>query len=263
MRLFFKVLACIGGLFFGVEAVAQMPAADPFEHIDTLRVVGLKHGPHWVVKLSPLAFLDVESLYRVDVERMLGGRFSVQGGMGYGSQNTQLWQNSTNSNVQDREVWRAQLEGRVYVNRDRRPTRWQPGRLLISKPLGQYFAVETFYKQANARYTGTLSRGCDTGNCQFFESYSARAIRYVAGFHLKFGRQNAIQLSETNSRLLIDYYVGLGARWRWFEQRGVPTYDDSRPATFFSDNFDPTSSWGSQAGRFPSLAFGIQVGYAF
>lgn len=262
MRILFKVMTCVGGLLAGYDAVAQMPAADSFNRVDTIQVVGLRHSPRWVLKLSPLAFFDVESLYRVDVERMLGGRFSVQGGLGYGSQFTQLWRNS-NSNVQDRETWRAQLEGRVYMNRERRATRWQPSRLLISKPLGQYFAVETFYKQANAHYIGTLSRGCDTGNCQFFESYSARAIRYVAGFHLKFGRQNAIRLSETNSRLLIDYYVGLGARWRWFEQRGVPTYDDARPATFFSDNFDPTSGWGIQAGQFPSLAFGVQVGYAF
>lgn len=262
MKLTFRVLTCFVALFVSAETVAQRPVADLVGGTDTVRIEGTKQASRWVVKWSPLAFLDVESLYRVDVERLVGKQFSMQGGLGYGSQYTQLWQSSTN-NVSDRETWRAQLEGRIYVNRNRPATRWRPSRLL-RKPIGQYFALELFYKQVNANFNGTLQRGCaENGNCQFFESYSARAIRYVAGSHLKIGWQWPIRLSETNNRLLIDYYFGLGARWRWFEQRGVPSYEDARPQNFFGVTPDPTSAWGSRAGQFPSLAFGIQLGYAF
>lgn len=261
MRLIIKVLIRVAGLLAAYESLAQRPVAYPVDRVDTVRLEGTKHGPRWVVKWSPLAILDVESLYRVDVERLLGKQFSVQGGLGYGNQYTQLFQ-SSNSNVSDRETWRAQLEGRIYVNRNRGVTRWRPDRLL-RKPIGQYFAIETFYKQANANFNGTLQRGCETGNCQFFERYSARAIRYVVGSHLKIGWQWPIRLSETNNRLLIDYYFGIGGRWRWFEQRGVPKYEDARPQNFFGSPRDPTSNWGSRAGQFPSLAFGVQVGYAF
>lgn len=247
-------------------AWAQLPTTDTFDRAeprtDTLRVRGMRHAPGWVVKLSPLSLFDVEGLYRVDVERMLGGPFSVQGGLGYGSSFMQLFR-TNNSRTDDREAWRAQVEGRVYVQRVREASRWQPNRLIIHKPLDRYLALEVFYKQVAGSFSGTLSRGCETGNCQFFERYTAQAFRYVLGTHLKYGQQSAIRLSGNNNRLLIDYYVGLGMRWRWFEQRGVPNRDDAQAAWPNTFGSDPTSSWGTQAGRFPSLALGVQVGYAF
>ena len=264
MRLIFKVLACVGGLFIGVDAIAQRLTADPFGRTDTLQIIGTKRPPQWVVKLSPLTIFDVEGFWRADVERLLGDRFSIQGGLGYGNQFTQPWRINNNSNSNNRETWRAQAEWRVYTKRERLPTRWQPYRLITSRPLGNYFALESFYKQVNAQITGTLQRGCETGTCQFFEQYSARAIRFVTGFHLKAGRQYAIRLSEDNNRLLIDYYMGFGMRWRWFEQRGIPPREDAGALTGL--NFrqaDPTSDWGVQAGRIPSFAMGIQLGYAF
>lgn len=256
-----KGLIGIAWLCVAQQSAAQMPTNFSFETADTLKVEGTKRGPHWVVKFSPLSVIDVESIYRVDVERILSGRFSVQGGLAYGNRAIQLWPNN-NSIAPDREIWRAQLEGRMYINRTRPANRWRPYQLTVSKPLGSYVAFEIFYKQANAHFDGVLERGCDNGNCQFFESYSARALRYVVGGHLKIGRQSAIRLSETNNRLLIDYYFGLGLRARWFEQRGVPDYEDARPA-MFTRNWDRTSDFSLQAGRYPSLAFGVQIGYAF
>lgn len=264
MRLTFRVLTLLFTLFLGSESVAQRLATDPVDRTDTLQIIGTKRSPQWVVKLSPLALFDVEGIVRADVERLVGNRFSIQGGLGYGNQFTQPWRINNNSNTNDRETWRAQAEWRVYTKRERAPARWRPYRLITSRPLGNYFAFESFYKQVNARTEGTLQRGCETGTCQFFEQYSARAIRFVTGFHLKAGRQYAIRLSEDNNRLLIDYYMGFGMRWRWFEQRGIPPREDAGALTDFGfRQGDPTSDWGSQAGRFPSFALGIQLGYAF
>ncbi len=263
MKLTFRLLSLMCTLFLGSESVAQRLAADPVGHPDTLQIIGTNRPPQWVVKVSPLALIDVEGIWRADVERLVGNRFSIQGGLGYGNQFTQPWRVNGNTNNNDRETWRAQAEWRVYTKRERGPTRWRPYRLITSRPpLGNYFAIESFYKQVNAQITGTLQRGCETGTCQFFEQYSARAIRFVTGFHLKAGRQYAIRLSEDNNRLLIDYYMGFGMRWRWFEQRGIPPREDAGALTVFRQR-DPTSDWGLQAGRFPSFALGIQVGYAF
>jgi hypothetical protein len=260
MKHLIRFIGCIFGLIGGYRSMAQLPMSSQYRDVDSVRVEGTSREPRLVLKFSPLAILQPESLYRLDAEYLLGGRHSIQGGLGYGTGYYQLFGGNTQN---DRETWRAQTEWRIYVNRDRQATRWRPIQRLISKPLGQYFAVETFYKQVNAHYSGTLQRGCQDGNCQFYESYTALARRYVAGFHLKFGKQVAIRLSETNNRLLIDYYVGLGGRWRWFEQRGVPTYEDARPANNFSNTIDPTSGWGVRAGGFASIAMGVQIGYAF
>lgn len=266
MRLIQRILPVVFVLLGTLTAWAQFPVTDgfdrPAEWVDTLRVRGLKHDPKWVVKLNPLSWLDFESIYRVDVERMLGGQWSVQGGFGYGNEYANLFRTGT-SDAHDRETWRGQLEGRFYTRRDRPAGRWQPNRLVIRKPLESYFALEVFYKQVNGRFDGSLGRACDTGTCQFFQQYTAEAVRYVLGTHVKMGQQTAIRLSEKSNRLLIDYYAGFGMRWRQFVQRGVPEFEDARPAWQFGADRDPTSNFGTQAGRSGSLAFGIQIGYAF
>ncbi|MCY7358763.1 MAG: hypothetical protein LH609_15150 [Rudanella sp.] len=266
MRRICVLLVVVWGGLIAHQSRAQFPVTDSFdrpaERVDTLRVRGMKHAPRWVVKVNPLSLLDLESTYRLDVERMLGGVYSVQGGLGYGTGYTQIF-SSGSTLSRGRETWRAQLEGRRYLRRNRAANRWQPNRLFIHKPLDTYFAAEVFYKQVNAPIEGTLQRGCDLLTCQFFERYSARAARYVTGFHLKLGQQMAIRLSETNNRLLIDCYVGAGLRWRRFEQYGVPNREDARSAPDFFINQDPTSNWGLQRGRSLSIAAGVQVGYVF
>lgn len=258
-----RSFVCIAGLLIGQQSAAQMSTNYSFESADTLKIEGTKRPPHWVVKISPLSLLDVEGLYRIDVERMLGGLFSIQGGLACGNSFMQLLRTSGSRGTDDREAWRAQLEGRVYVQRERAANRWQPNRLHINKPLDRYVALEVFYKQVAGSFSGTLSRGCEDGNCQFFERYTAQTFRYVVGTHLKYGQQTAIRLTNNNNRLLIDYYVGLGMRWRWFEQRGVPEYEDAQLGWPNTLTTDPTSSWGARAGRYPSLALGVQIGYAF
>lgn len=256
------------GLIVCGGAFAQFPVTDGFdrgsERTDTIRVLGPKRGAHWVVKFSPLAIIDPESTWRLDLERTLGRNFSLQGGLGYGNSYANLFTRS-NSSVRERETWRAQLEGRFYIYRDQPANRWIPVRRITQKPLGDYLAIETFYKQVAGFFDGTLSRGCTDGNCQFFERYSATARRYVAGFHFKYGQQMAIRLTDANNRLLIDYYVGVGVRWRWSEQLGVPQREDSaqQNGQWNTWNGDPTSNWGGGSGRYPSLALGIQLGYAF
>ncbi|KAB7733055.1 hypothetical protein F5984_03705 [Rudanella paleaurantiibacter] len=262
MRAF--ILVGFGGLLLLTRPVwAQFPVTDSFdrptERIDTVRVEGLRKAPGWVVKWNPLAMIDFDSRYQFDVERMVGRRYSIQGGVGYGNERIQIAKQVDNR-FREREVWRTQLEGRLYTDRDLPQNRWRRVRTVTQTPLGNYLAINTFYKQVNAPFEGTLARGCDDGSCQFFERYSARAVRYVMGAHLKMGHQGSIQVSPNNNRLLLDVYAGIGIRWRWFRQFGIPNYEDARPEFIDADR-DLTSEWSLQRGRFPSLMLGLQIGY--
>ncbi|WP_019987424.1 hypothetical protein [Rudanella lutea] len=242
---------------------AQFPVTDSFdrptEPIDTVRVEGVRKAPGWVVKFNPLAMIDIDSRYQIDVERIVSSRYSIQGGLGYGNERNRLL-TQPNNRFPGREVWRVQLEGRLYTDRDLAVNRWRRVRTVTQVPLGNYLAINTFYKQVNAPFEGTLARGCEDGGCQFFERYTARAVRYVMGAHLKMGHQGSIRLSPTNDRLLLDVYAGIGIRWRWFRQYGVPDYEDARPE-FINTDQDLTSDWSLQKGRFPSLMLGFQLGY--
>ena len=224
-----------------------------------MRVTGLQtdRNPRWVLKISPLTLIDPESSVNLGVERLLGGRHTLQTVFGYGNEQTgpQSW----GSSERRQEVWRGNLEWRVYTRRDREANRWR-NRRVFNVPLGNYLAVETFYKQVNTLRNGTMARGCEDGNCEFFQDYTGIQARYVAGVHLKAGQQNSIRLSPENNRLLVDYYLGFGLRKRWLRDYRVPMPEDGRPAV---GRFSGGSLFGDEPGVFASLSLGFRVGYAF
>lgn len=232
LRHLLPVLTLLGSL----TAPAQQIADDPDQSIRRERV------PRWVVKLAPLSLFDPDNTIQVGLERRLGSRHALQGEFGYGWQGMNLWQNNQSSRYSDREVWRGRAEYRYYLG--------PPG-----GPIGQYVAVEGFYKQVNARESGTVGIGCETGNCRYYRLFSDPVSKYVWGGHIKFGRQFSL---TPNDRLLFDIYVGLGFRRSRVERTQLASgvyYYGSAGYTLF-DAFSPRNYAAV------SVAYGFKIGYA-
>jgi Protein of unknown function (DUF3575) len=154
-----------------------------------------------------------------------------------------LWQNSQNKRYSEREVWRGRVEYRYYLNRS-------------YAPIGQYVAAEGFYKQVNARESGTIGVGCPTGQCQYYQLFTSPVSKYVWGGHVKFGRQFSI---SPNDRLLIDVYTGLG-----FRRRRVERFD--RPAAglyyYESAGYNLFDAFSPQTYAIISMVYGFKIGYS-
>ena len=197
---------------------------------------------NWVVKVAPLSLLDPDNTIQIGVERLLGRQHAVQAEFGYGWQAINLWQNSQNTRYSGREVWRGRVEYRYYFNR-------------ANEPIGPYVAVEGFYKQVNARESGTTGVGCETGQCQYYQLFTALVSKHVWGGHVKIGRQ--FSLSPDN-RLLLDFYTGLGYRRSNVERVGRP----SGVYYYGSSGYNLFDAFTPQPYPVISVAWGFKVGYS-
>lgn len=196
----------------------------------------------WVVKFAPLSLFDPDNTIQVGAERLLSRQHTVQAEFGYGWQGLNLWQNSRSTRYRDREVWRGRVEYRYYFNR-------------TGAPIGRYVAAEGFFKQVNARESGTAGIGCETGLCQYYRLFDEPVRKYVWGGHVKIGRQFAL---TPDDRLLMDFYAGLGFRRSRVERFALPTsqyYYESAGYTLF-DAFSPRQY------AVVSVAYGIKIGYS-
>ena len=247
-------------------AVAQEPVAhySDARYSDTVQIQSLTHPPRWVVSLAPLALFDPENTVQLGLERLLAGRHAVLGEFGYGPAALNLWR-TYNSNNGVRETWRGRAEWRIYTRRIRSHSRWQPGRVgrtVTRKPLGNYVALDLFYKQVNARESGSVGRACEDGSCQYFQRFQSRVVKYVGGAHLKVGRQMNLYIPDDNSRLVMDMYVGAGIRRRLVEYYDLPEPEDGG-SYFFSDGSGPFDDILSDTPLRMSVAAGLRIGYVF
>lgn len=194
----------------------------------------------WVVKIAPLFLLDPENTVQFGVERTFGGRSSVQVEGGYGWPGFRYSQDYTYTN---REVWRGRAEWRIY-NR------------INVRPRGSYFAIEGFYKQVNAIENGTIGRAC-TGsfNCQYFQQYRSTTQKFVAGGHLKWGKQFRL-----DDNWLFDFYFGIGLR-SVMHQNFRPQFADSYSYRYSDGLFSWVSLGGTDAPVAPSATIGFKIGY--
>lgn len=254
-----QVLLLAGLTGWAGVAMAQRPDAG---YSDTVRIESL-NPPRWLVSVAPLALIDPENTVLVGVERLLAGRHSVLGEVGYGPAALNVWPARLIDNT--RETWRGRAEWRVYTRRIRSVRRWQPdgtGRIVTRKPLGNYAALSMFYKQTNASETGRVERACEDGPCQYFQRFQSRIVKYVTGAHVKVGKQVSLNERAGNGRLLMDTYVGLGVRYRLVKNYGLPEPEDGGRYFFdnqnaiFNDNifFAPVRM---------SAAAGFRLGYVF
>ncbi|MBD2754200.1 DUF3575 domain-containing protein [Spirosoma validum] len=233
------LIGCLG-LFLAdiLAAKAQSAPSLPLPSLDA------EESQRWVVKFAPLSLLDPDNTVQFGAERLVGQRHGIQLELGYGWQALNAWRSTQNARYSDREIWRGRVEWRYYLHQ-------------TNRPVGQYVALEGFYKQVNVRENGTIGIGCTTGPCQYYQLFSAPLQKYVGGGHIKFGRQ--FVFSADNPRLLIDLYIGLGVRWRTIEraEKSVDSY------YYYSSGYDVFNSFSETPYALISVAYGVKVGYSF
>jgi hypothetical protein len=230
----------IFGLLLSAAAHGQTLRSDPDQSTLT-SLANRSNDRNWVVKFAPLSLFDPDNTVQFGVERLLGRQHAVQAEFGYGPQGMNLWQNNQNRRYSSREVWRGRAEYRYYMNRD-------------EGLIGPYVAVEGLFKQVNARESGTIGIGCETGMCQYYQMFTAPVSKSVWAGHIKIGRQFSV---SPNDRLLIDFYTGLGFRRSHVERFGRPGgvyYYRSAGYNLF-DTFTP------QTHAVVSMSYGVKIGY--
>lgn len=244
-------------------AVAQEPVVG---YSDTVRIESLSRPPRYVVSLAPLTLLDPENTLQFGLERLLAGRYSVLGELGYGPASLNVWRSYNSSfNNGIRETWRGRVEWRIYTRRIRSNGRWQPGlvgRTVTRKPLGNYVALDVFYKQTNANEIGSIGRACEDGSCQYFQRFQSRVVKYVGGAHLKVGRQMILFNADGNSRFVLDMYMGIGIRRRLVKSYGLPEPEDGG-SYFFTDRNGVFNDLLADTPLRMSVAAGLRIGYVF
>ncbi|GAA4395857.1 hypothetical protein GCM10023187_03300 [Nibrella viscosa] len=233
-------------LSFGVQA--QRMQLDT-----TLRPV-MTQPPRWVIKFSPLHLFDPDNTVQFGLERILSPRQSVQGEFGFGLGTFNVWQGSGSGRYTHWEHWRGRAEWRFYTNRYR-SNRNVGINVRSPAPLGNYLAVELFYKQVNAVENYTVGRECTGGPCAFFELRESPVTKYVGGSHFKLGRQFAFGID--NNRLMMDLYMGLGLRIRSVERPPIAAEDQA----FRSGGFLVFDPFYQGASVIPSLTAGLKLGY--
>jgi len=177
----------------------------------------LRLGGKTVVKLAPLALIDPDATIQFGLERRLGPRRSVQAEAGYGWSGLQVLEGDLSD--YRRSLYRFRTELRYYTGRYR-TNRRKGIAVRTDFPLGNYWGPELLVKQINFgrnesiwEFSGYSPDG--RANYRTRELGFVERSRLVLGGHLKMGRQIAFYNTEkaTYSRVLLDLYVGIGARW--------------------------------------------------
>ncbi|WP_018619892.1 hypothetical protein [Spirosoma luteum] len=205
---------------------------------------------HVVIKLAPLSLLlDPDATIQGGLEVRCSPRNSVQAEVDFGHKGLSVVPDEK-QHFADWSIWRVRSEWRHYTGRYRTNSR-KNIHIRSPFPLGNYLAIEGFAKQINA--TKNLVLYDPDPN---FPNNQQEISRFVLGSHIKWGRQIAIpgQSLSTLPRVLLDFYLGVGARYGITEL--TPPIDTSGGG-FTYDRFRPGLSNRLQ----PSLALGLKIGF--
>jgi hypothetical protein len=203
---------------------------------------------HVIVKLAPLSLLlDPDATIQGGLEVRVNPRSSVQVEVGFGHKGLSVVTDEK-QNFADWSIWRVRSEWRHYTGRYR-TNRKKAIHIRSTFPLGNYLAIEGLAKQING--TKNLVLYDPDPN---FPNGQQGISRFIMGSHVKWGRQIAIPgpSLSTLSRVLLDFYVGIGARYGITEL--APPIDTSGGG-FTYDRFKPGNRLQ------PSLALGLKIGF--
>ncbi len=223
--------------------------------------IALSRTPRAVLKFAPLSLLlDQDATVQAGLEYQVAPRRSVQVELGYGWKGLSLSEADI-ERYERAEVWRGRVETRFYTGRYRTNRRKNLA-VRSDFPLGNYWAVEGFYKQINVVKRANVYSAEASSSTESYVLIGSRQVpisRYVLGAHLKIGRQFTVYDPDKRrfARTLFDIYAGAGVRWA---TNNVPTLP-----------FNPYPTCGCGIGRSfeykggqwaPSLAAGLKVGFA-
>lgn len=218
--------------------------------------IALRRVHRAIIKFAPLSLLDQDATVQGGLEYRTGVKTAVQGEFGYGRKGLSPFNTDLNEFV-NAEVWRGRAEVRFYTGRYR-TNRRQGIAVRSDFSLGNYWAVEGFYKQINAT-------GNEYDPQSIFSSAKPKLLglnrvsRYVLGTHLKIGRQFAFYdpYKHLFSRTLVDIYIGAGVRWAINDVQRHTAAPDYPCGCGFGRSFD------AEGGQWtPSLTAGLKLGFA-
>ncbi|CCH51971.1 hypothetical protein BN8_00932 [Fibrisoma limi BUZ 3] len=218
--------------------------------------VSLRRPVRAVIKLAPLALVDQDATLQAGLEYRTGQRTSVQAEFGYGWKGLSLLEADL-EDFEKAEVWRARSEVRFYTNRYRTNRRKEIA-VKSSFPLGNYWAIEGFAKQINVTKNEYSYQPIEASSAPRYLGQMSIS-RYVAGTHVKIGRQFAFYdpYRRTFSRTLFDIYLGAGVRWAINDVRR------NSPTSMGMDcGCGPGRSFETEGSQWtPSLTAGLKVGF--
>jgi hypothetical protein len=202
-----------------------------------------------IVKLVPLASIDIDNTWQLAVEHRLRNTWTMVEEFGYGRFADNPWQINNENNSQ-RETYRAKLEFRNYK---------------VKSPFltGNYIGYELFYKQVNDVINRTISRECDSGNCNYFEKLDYDVSKYVFGGNVKFGFQGRFGSKTSHSNFTYDVFGGFGIRRRQVNHKNAADLNQGfSNNNSFLNNDSIFSAFGSKdnAITLPNLTVGIKIG---
>lgn len=204
-------------------------------------------SPRVILKLAPLSLLDPDATIQGGAEIRISQRNAIQAEGGFGQKGMQIVADDK-KNFSDWSIWRVRSEWRHYTTHYRTNTR-KNIRIRSPYPLGNYWAIEGFAKRIMATRTVVLYDPDPA-----FSSNQQQIDRLVLGSHVKWGRQIAIPGKSLTdlSRVLLDFYVGIGVR---YGAAGVNFLITDCTCGPFNDRFQETRT------VLPSLAAGVKIGF--
>jgi hypothetical protein len=200
-----------------------------------------------LIKFAPLSHIDFDNTIQLGSEQMLNKSWSIQEELGYGNIKMNVWGQDYYFENKDKETYRAKLEVRKYKNYG------------YGMPIGNYWAIETFFKQVNKIDDVTIGRECSqTWNCAYQERIEGIRQKLVFGGHIKLGRQFYIKDSGQKTRFVLDFYMGVGLR---YINIGNSNYDKRENDTIISNN--GFTGFQRNVGSFGAIsgAMGLKLGY--
>lgn len=217
--------------------------------------IALRRTPRAILKLAPLSLLDQDATIQAGLEYKINARRSVQVEAGYGWKGLSAFEADI-EHYDKAEVWRVRSEMRFYTSRYR--TNRRRGIAVRSNfPLGNYWAIDGLFKQINV--ADRAIEPTDLYSSKADPYLGLVSSRYVLGTHLKIGRQWAFYdpLKRNFSRMLLDIYLGAGARWAMNVVRSHPA------ATVYDCGCGIGRSFTDKGSQVtPSITAGLKVGFA-
>lgn len=186
-----------------------------------------------LIKTNPLTLLEPDASVELSVEFKPKLSYGLQftGAYVFGPEG--IWQGVQ---IFDMNGFKTRFQGRLYI----------PNNEL-------YIAGDVMYKQVWFSRNGVVGYNCEDFICDYYRDHEYRVNRRVFAYHVLFGGQTTI---DTNSRIYVDGYVGIGWRNARVQISEVP---------------EGAEVWNERQGWFawtrdqdlnvPSMMLGVKFGY--
>ncbi len=187
---------------------------------------------HWLLKINPLTFLQLEPAITLGAEYRLYKNIAVSLDAGY------VFNSLNQANITGANGITLKPAVRNYFGKNKRT----------------YVEGELMYKLVNFRKHDWLGMDCVNGVSSYQEFLKFSLRKHVYAFNVKFGEVFA--LSRKNDKISLESYVGLGVRYKNFILANAPAnscYENRSDALRIGIDQEGGKLW------LPNITFGIRI----